>query len=84
MPLHEIVSRSAHRICNSSYKIPRYIPIVFHNLHQFIKELGKKFNSLPIVVLAENKEKYTNFDVDVVVGRYEDMLGRIKNTENSA
>ena len=36
----------AHLLCNLRYRIPSYIPVVFHNLsgydaHLFIKELGK-------------------------------------------
>ena len=55
----------AHRICNLRYKILRYIPIVFHNLsgydvHLFIRELGKKFDSestsSTIRVTAENRK----------------------------
>ena len=59
----------AHIICNLMYKIPRYIPVVFHNpsgyeVHPFIGGLGKKFESGFIGVIAENKEKYI---VDVVI-----------------
>ena len=68
----------AHMICNLSYMILHYIPIVFHNLsgydiHLFIRELRKDFDSSSIVVIAENKEKYISFSVYVIVGRYEDM-----------
>ena len=36
----------AHRNCNLMYRIPSYIPVVFHNLsgydaHLFIRELGR-------------------------------------------
>ena len=44
----------------------------------FIRELGKKFNTGKISVIAENKEKYISFNVDVIVDWYEDELGRIK------
>ena len=49
----------AHRNCNLRYKIPSYIPVVFHNLsgceaHLFIEELGKETNN--IGVIAKNKE----------------------------
>ena len=47
-------------------------------MHLFIGELGKKSNSGSIGVFAENKEKYISFNVNVVVGRYEDMWSRIK------
>ena len=64
------------------YKIPHYVPIVFHNLsrhdaHLFIRELGKKFDTGKIGVIAENKEKYISFNVDVVVDTYEEM-GEVK------
>ena len=72
-----------HRICNLSYKIPRYILIVFHNLsgydvHLFLRELGKKFDSGSIGLIAENKEKYISFNTDVVMVKYEDMWGKTK------
>ena len=59
---------AAHNNCNLKYKIPSYIPIVFHNLsgydaHLFICELGKKFNKEDIGCIAENKEKYISFNV---------------------
>ena len=48
----------AHLLCNLRYRIPSYIPIVFHNLsgydaHLFIKELGK--NSRDMEVIAKTK-----------------------------
>ena len=53
---------AAHNKCNISYKIPNFIPIVFHNLsgydaHLFIRQLGDKFNTEDIGCIAENKEK---------------------------
>ena len=73
----------AHRNCNLRYKIPSFIPIVFHNLsgydaHLFIRELGKKFDKDKIGVIAENKEKYINFYINVVVGKYLDKKGKEK------
>ena len=65
----------AHSLCNLKYRIPSYIPVVFHNLsgydaHLFIKELGKC--SKDIGVIAKNKEDYITFSVNVVVNRYMD------------
>ena len=59
-----------------------YIPIVFHNLsgydaQLFIRELGKKCDTGKIGVIAENKN-YISFNIDVIIDRYEDELGRIK------
>ena len=69
--------------CNLRYKIPSYIPIVFHNLskydaHLFIRELGKKFDKGRIGVIAENKEKYISFNVNVVVDKYVDHGVKLK------
>ena len=60
------------------YRIPSYIPVVFHNLlgydaHLFIKELGTKSSN--IEVIAKNKEDYITFSVDVAVDKYTDKNG---------
>ena len=73
----------AHRNCNLRYKIPHYISVIFHNLrgydtHLFIRELGKKFNTAKIGVIAENKEKYISFNVDAMVHKYLDKEGNGK------
>ena len=59
---------AAHNICNLRYKIPKEIPIVFHNgyngstndYHFIIKELVKKFEG-NFECLGENAEKYITF-----------------------
>ena len=73
---------SAHSLCNLRYRIPSYIPVVFHNLsgydvHLFIKELGK--HSKDIEVIAKNKEDYITFSVNVMVNRYTDKEGNEKD-----
>ena len=73
----------AHRNCNLKYKIPSFILIVFHNLsgydsHLFIRELGKKFDKGKIGVIAENKEKYISFNIDVMVDKYLNKEGKEK------
>ena len=73
----------AHRNCSIRYKILSYIPFVFHNLSGYdayliIRELGEKFDTGKVGVIAENKEEYISFNVNVVVDRYEDELGKIK------
>ena len=69
----------AHSLCNLMYRIPSYIPVVFHNLsgsdaHLFIKELGK--HSSDMGVIAKNKEDYISFFIKVSVDKYID-----KNSE---
>ena len=58
---------AAHDICNLRYKIPKEIPVVFHNgstydYHFIIKELGEEFK-LEFECLGENTEKYITFSV---------------------
>ena len=68
---------AAHSLCNLQYKIPTYIPVVFHNLagydaHMFIKELAKYGSRMGVI--AKNTENYIFFSVNVEV--------IAKNTEN--
>ena len=72
----------AHLLCNLRYRIPSYIPVVFHNLsgydtHLFIKKLGK--NSRDMEVIAKNKEDYISFSVDITVDKYVDKEGNEKD-----
>ena len=65
----------AHSLCNLRYKIPSYIPVVFHNLsgydtHLFIRELGAHKSYMEVI--AMNKEDYISFSVKVPVERYVD------------
>ena len=81
---------AAHNNCNLKYQIPEYIPILFHNLsgyeaHLLIKELGRRFNKNDIGVIAENKEKYISFNVEINVKlagvSNEDGTGVCKNIQ---
>ena len=58
---------AAHNICNLRYKVPKEIPVVFHNgstydYHFIIKELVKEFEG-NFDCLGENNEKYITFSV---------------------
>ena len=58
-----------HNICNLRYKIPKEIPIVFHNgstydYHFIIKELAKEFDG-KFECLREITEKYITFSVPI-------------------
>ena len=60
---------AAHNICNLRYKVPKEIPIVFHNgsiydYHFIIKELVKEFEG-NFECLGENTEKYITFSVPI-------------------
>ena len=60
---------AAHNICNLRYKVPKEIPVVFHNgstydYHFIIKELVKEFEG-NFDCLGENTEKYITFSVPI-------------------
>ncbi|XP_065645649.1 uncharacterized protein LOC136076111 [Hydra vulgaris] len=62
---------AAHQICNLNYKIPKFFPVLFHNLssydsHLFIKKLsGGKLSCIP-----NNEEKYISFSREIKVDEY--------------
>ena len=75
---------AAHFGCNLRYKIPSYIPVVFHNLagydaHLFIRELAK--HTKDIGVIAKNVEDYISFSVKVEVDKYIGKNGEEKFKE---
>ena len=60
---------AAHNICNLRYKIPREIPVVFHNgsaydYHFIIKQLAEEFKG-EFRCLGENAEKCITFSVPI-------------------
>jgi hypothetical protein len=67
---------AAHNKCNIDYKIPKFIPVVFHNLsgydaHFCIIKLGGK-----IVCIATNGEKYISFSKEVIVDQFMNKDGK--------
>ena len=60
---------AAHNKCNLRYKIPKEIPVVFHNgstydYHFIIKQLAREFKYY-LECLGENTEKYITFSVPI-------------------
>ena len=58
---------AAHNACNLHYKIPKSIPVVFHNdsnydFHLIIKQLAHDFKG-PFTCLGENTEKNITFSI---------------------
>ena len=77
---------AAHSSCNLRYRIPDYIPVVFHNVagydvHLFIKELAK--HTTKIGVIAKNTENYIPFSVKVEVDKFIDKAGKTALNEKS-
>ena len=79
----------AHMKCNLQYKIPFYIPIVFHNFSGydallFIKELvASSLDEAKMGVITKNKEDYISFSIKVEVDKYINKNGieRLKEIE---
>ena len=78
----------AHMKCNLQYKIPLYIPIVFHNLsrydaHLFIKELASITDRSigHMGVIAKNTEDCISFSIKVEVDKYMDKKGIERSKE---
>ena len=74
----------AHLLCNLQYKIPSYIPVIFHNLsgydaHMFIKKLANCRSKMGVI--AKNKEDYISFLISIEVDKYINKKGEEKSRE---
>ena len=70
---------AAHNKCNLQYKIPKFFPVIFHNLsgydsHLFIKNLG--VTEGPISCIPTNEEKYISFTKQIVVDSFTNKEGK--------
>ena len=78
---------AAHSPCNLQYKIPSYIPVIFHNLsgydaHMFIKELASSSpDGAKMGIIFKNKEDYITFLISVEIDKYIDKNGEEKSKE---
>jgi len=70
---------AAHNNCNLNYQVPKFFPIILHNLsgydcHLFIKKLtgnnGEKINCIP-----QTEEKYISFSKEIIVDRFVNKEG---------
>ena len=64
---------AAHNKCNLNFKIPKFYPVLFHNLsgydaHLFIKNLGQSSGNIKCI--PNNEEKYISFSKDIVVDTF--------------
>ena len=70
---------AAHNGCNINYKLPKFIPVVFHNLsgydaHLFIKKLGLEDGKISCI--PNNEEKYISFTKNVTVDKFKNKEGK--------
>ena len=76
---------AAHNTCNLRYKIPKNIPVIFHNgstydYHFIIKELAYEFEG-NFECLGENTDKYITFSVPIkkrIENKNRDITYKIK------
>ena len=64
---------AAHNECNLNYKIPKFFPVIFHNLsgydaHLFIKNLSTSKGKINCI--ASNEENYISFTKQIVVDTF--------------
>ena len=70
---------AAHEACNLKYKIPKFFPVVFHNLsgydsHLFFKTLGNSKGDISYI--PNNEENYISFTKWVIVGKFVNEEGK--------
>ena len=61
---------ATHNQCNLQYQLPKFVPVIFHNLsgydsHLFIKQLGKSHGSIKCI--PNNEEKYISFSKSLLI-----------------
>ena len=75
---------AAHSICNLKYRLPKFYPVIFHNLsgydsHLFIKNLGKSEGKIDCIPC--NEEKYISFTKEILVDKFIDEEGEEKEVK---
>ena len=75
---------AAHDKCNLEYRLPKFYPVIFHNLsgydsHLFIKNLGKSEGNIDCI--PNNEEKYISFSKQIIVDRFINKKGEEKEVE---
>ena len=73
---------AAHNSCNTKYQIPKFFPVIFHNLsgydcHLFIKKLAHtepgdqgSLSGGKLNCIPNNEEKYISFSKEIKVGEF--------------
>ena len=73
-----------YEICNLKYKVPKFFPVVFHNLsgcdiHPFIKILGNSKGDISCI--PNNEENYISFTKRVIVHKFVNEEGKEVNVK---
>ena len=72
---------AAHNECNLAFEVPKFFPVLLHNLsgydaHLFIKSLNSSEGKISCI--PNNEEKYISFTKEIVVGTYKNKEGKQK------
>ena len=64
---------AAHRQCNLNYKLPKFYPVIFHNLsgydtHMFIKDLVETPGE--VTCISKTEEDYISFSKTIIVDTF--------------
>ena len=75
---------AAHEVCNLKYKVPKFFPVVFHNLsgydsHLFIKTLWNSEGDISWI--PNNEENYISFTKQVIVDKFVNNEGKAVNVK---
>ena len=75
---------AAHNSYNLNFKVPKFIPIIFHNLsgydsHLFITNLSKSPGEIKCI--PQTEEKYISFSKTIVVGTFQDKEGKTREVK---
>ena len=75
---------AAHNMCNLKYRLPKFYPVIFHNLsgydsHLFIKNLGKSEGKIDCIPC--NEEKYISFTKEILVDKFINKEGEEKEVK---
>ena len=77
-------SGAAHEVCNLKYKVPKFFPVVFHNLsgndsRLFIKTLDNSEGDISCI--SNNEENYISFTKQVIVDKFVNKEGKEINVK---
>ena len=75
---------AAHSMCNLKFRLPKFYPVIFHNLsgydsHLFIKNLGKSEGKIDCI--PNNEEKYISFTKHILVDKFINKEGEEKEAK---
>ena len=75
---------AAHNMCNLKFRLPKFYPVIFHNLsgydsHLFIKNLGKSEGKIDCI--PNNEEKYISFTKEILVDKFINEEGEEKEVK---